>query len=104
MAMDATVFRIRMELIFRRCWNLITLRGLMRFPMIRVTELGREPINLERTVDVRFGAHSGLKSDMAPCPKSATSGLMQCSMQHPYSITASILGSLTSAPAIVGER
>ena len=30
---------------------------------------GREPIDLEGTADVRFGAHNGLKSDMAPCPK-----------------------------------
>ena len=34
-------------------------------------ELGREPINSEWLADVRFGAHSGLKSDIAPCPKSA---------------------------------
>jgi hypothetical protein len=33
--------------------------------------LGREPINLERSTDVRFGAHNGLKSEIAPCPKSA---------------------------------
>jgi hypothetical protein len=36
--------------------------------------LGREPINLERPADVRFGADNGLKSDMAPCPKSAKLG------------------------------
>jgi hypothetical protein len=35
--------------------------------------LGREPINLERPADVRFGADNGLMSDMAPCPKSAMS-------------------------------
>ena len=28
-------------------------------------ELGREPINSEWSADVRFGAHSGLKSDIA---------------------------------------
>jgi len=27
--------------------------------------LGREPINSERSADVRFGPHSGLKSDIA---------------------------------------
>jgi hypothetical protein len=31
-------------------------------------EPGREPINSEWLADVRFGAHSGLKSDIAPCP------------------------------------
>jgi energy-coupling factor transporter ATP-binding protein EcfA2 len=35
--------------------------------------LGREPINSERSADVRFGSHSGLKSDIATCPKSASS-------------------------------
>ena len=33
--------------------------------------LGREPANLERTVDVRFGVRGGLKSGAAPRPKSA---------------------------------
>jgi hypothetical protein len=33
--------------------------------------LGREPINLQWSADVRFGAHNGLKSDIAPFPKSA---------------------------------
>ena len=28
-------------------------------------------MNLERSADVRFGAHNGLKSDIAPCSKSA---------------------------------
>jgi hypothetical protein len=28
-------------------------------------------INLEWSADVRFGAHNGLKPDIAPCPKSA---------------------------------
>ena len=35
--------------------------------------LGREPINSEWLADVRFGAHSGLKSDIAGGPKSADS-------------------------------
>ena len=29
--------------------------------------------------DFRFTPESGLKSDIGPCPKSATSGLMRCS-------------------------
>jgi hypothetical protein len=38
----------------------------------RKSFLGRELIiNLEESADVCFGAHSGLKSDIAPCPKSA---------------------------------
>jgi hypothetical protein len=28
-------------------------------------------MNPEWSADVRFGAHNGLKSDIAPCPKSA---------------------------------
>jgi hypothetical protein len=35
--------------------------------------LGREPINSEALPNVRFGAHSGLKSDIAPSPRSADS-------------------------------
>ena len=31
-------------------------------------------VNPEWSADVRLGAHSGRKSDMAPCPKSAKSG------------------------------
>src|SRR5450755_906002 len=40
-------------------------------------------------VDDRFSAHNGLKSDIVPRPKSATTGLMHRSKQHLYSITAS---------------
>ena len=36
--------------------------------------LGREPINSKWSTDVRFGAHSGLKSDITALPKSAMSG------------------------------
>jgi hypothetical protein len=35
--------------------------------------LGREPINSEWLANVRFAAQNGLKSDIAPCPKSADS-------------------------------
>ena len=34
-------------------------------------------MNLEWSADVRFGAHTGLKSDIAPGPKSAKAGLMR---------------------------
>src|SRR5712671_5481970 len=44
-----------------------------RAPPPRV-HLGREPINLEWSADVRFGAHNGLKSDIALWPKSAKLG------------------------------
>jgi hypothetical protein len=37
----------------------------------------------------RFTPESGLKSDIAPCPGSATSGLMHCIKWHRYSITSS---------------
>ena len=44
------------------------LQRIFVFPGMReelVSELGREPINSEWSADVRFGAHSGLKSDIA---------------------------------------
>ncbi len=38
--------------------------------------LGSEPINSKWSTDVRFGAHSGLKADIAPCPfRAANPGL-----------------------------
>ena len=48
--------------------------------------LGREPINFGGAADVCFGAHSGLKSDIAPCPKSAnrvTSHRRKFAIGHP---------------------
>jgi hypothetical protein len=54
-----------------------------------VGNLGREPTNSEWSVDVRFGAHSGLKSDIAPCPKCASFRLMHRSKQQRYSIISS---------------
>jgi hypothetical protein len=39
-------------------------------------QLGREPINSKWSTDVRFGAHSGLKSAFAALAESASSGLM----------------------------
>jgi len=38
---------------------------------VPLTRLGREPINSEWSTDVRFGEHSGLKSDITALPKSA---------------------------------
>jgi hypothetical protein len=40
-------------------------------PARRAALAHREPMNLERTADVRFRALNGLKSDADPCPKSA---------------------------------
>jgi hypothetical protein len=40
-------------------------------PQMTIRELGREPMNSEWSADVRFGAHSGLKSDITALPKSA---------------------------------
>ena len=37
----------------------------LRMHIDRLRQLGREPINSKRSADVRFGAHSGLKSDIA---------------------------------------
>src|SRR5260221_704426 len=42
-----------------------------------------------RASDLRSTPESGLKSDIRPCPKSATTGLMQRSKQDCYSITSS---------------
>jgi hypothetical protein len=42
-----------------------------------------------RVGDVRFNAHSGLKSDIAACPKSANKRLMRRSKLQSYSITSS---------------
>jgi hypothetical protein len=42
-----------------------------------------------RIGDVRFGSHSGLKSDIAACPKSATTRLKHRSKEPRYSVTSS---------------
>src|SRR5258708_21361423 len=48
------------------------------WPSIACREkLERKPINSEWSADVRFCAHNGLKSDIAPCPFCATTGLVQ---------------------------
>jgi hypothetical protein len=39
---------------------------------------------------VRFTAHSGLKSDIGPCPQSAMNGLMHRSKLIAYSIALSV--------------
>jgi len=51
--------------------------------------LGREPINTKWSTDVRFGAHSGLKSDITALPKCANRRLMHRSKRLRYSITSS---------------
>src|SRR5258705_1100599 len=43
-----------------------------------------------RADDVRSTHESGLKSDIRPCPKSATSRLMLCSNCTPHSISSSV--------------
>jgi hypothetical protein len=40
--------------------------------------------NSEALADIRFGAHSGLKSGIAPCPKSANIG----SASHQFIVVA----------------
>jgi len=45
-------------------------KSIISHPML----LGREPINSKWSTDVRFGAHSGLKSDTTVVPKSANIG------------------------------
>lgn len=42
-----------------------------------------------RHLNVRFIAHNGLNSDIAPCLKSASNGLMHRSKKDLYSITSS---------------
>src|SRR6266702_8729581 len=59
-------------------------------------------------VDVRFAAHHGLKSDIAPSPRSANSGLMHRSKQHLHSSTssarASIVGGMVRPRALAVLR
>jgi hypothetical protein len=43
-----------------------------------LASLGSQTLETDAS-HVRFGAHYGLKSDIAPCPKSANKRLMQCS-------------------------
>jgi hypothetical protein len=42
----------------------------------------REPVNSEASVDVRFGAHSGLTSDIAQDPESAQPDVRPCPMRE----------------------
>jgi hypothetical protein len=46
MAMGTSVFRIRIELIFRRCWNLVTLSGQPILAAIDVTAAQRDGCSL----------------------------------------------------------
>ena len=53
-------------------WFHLTAEGCLGSTVLSISiKLGREPIDSERSVDVRFGAHSGLSSDIEPCPFSA---------------------------------
>src|SRR5260370_32616036 len=53
-------------------WFHLTAEGCLGSTVLSISiKLGREPIDSERSVDVRFGAHSGLSSDIEPGPKSA---------------------------------
>jgi hypothetical protein len=63
--MDIEVIWVRWQAKFLNFRNFVT-RPSGRLPL----RPGREPINSEWSTDVRFGAHNGLKSDIAPCPKS----------------------------------
>jgi hypothetical protein len=63
------VRHILFAVIFSRgaCLAEITVREMrkaFRKGRLLFTERGREPIPSERSADVRFGAHSGLKSDL----------------------------------------
>jgi hypothetical protein len=49
--------------------------------LIAHISLGREP-KPETLANVRFRAHNGLKSDIAPCPKSATTGHYSASLRE----------------------
>src|SRR5260370_30122638 len=57
------------------------------------SELGQNRKYSLRADDVRSTPESGLKSDIRPCPKSATNGLMHCNIQDRYSITSSAVAS-----------
>jgi hypothetical protein len=54
--------------------------------LIAHISLGREP-KPETLANVRFRAHNGLKSDIAPCPKSATSGSRPLTLSHGRALT-----------------
>ena len=61
--------------------------------------LRREPINVERPADVRFGADNELMPDMAPCPTSANRRYhplfnADCVQQHLWSMLGPSLAHL----------
>ena len=70
-----------------------TIRAFVPFPpRARPSAAARHEgviINSEWSADVRLGAQNGLKSVIAPCPKSSNNGLMRRSKTHRYSITSS---------------
>ena len=52
----------------------------------RTRSPGREPTNSEWSTDVRFGAHSGLKLDIAALPKSAMCGHQTIQNEHRFGL------------------
>jgi hypothetical protein len=72
MAMGTSVLQTRIELIFRRCWNLIT-------PW---RSAGASPPSWGGLVNVRFCAHNRLIADIAPCPLSAKRGSRRTLFDH----------------------
>lgn len=58
--------------------------------------LGREPIKSVVVGGVRFGAHNGLKSDVAPCPKVPKADFAHVPAKSDHSPMA--------APAATSER
>jgi hypothetical protein len=63
--------------------------------LIAHISLGREP-KPETLANVRFRAHNGLKSDIAPCPKSARTGHAVFAPPHPRDQGARIASRLVS--------
>src|SRR5260370_30318267 len=58
-----------------------------------MSELGSTTDLTALKPDFRFTPESRLRADIAPCPKSATNGLMHCNIQDRYSITSSAVAS-----------
>src|SRR6266436_5627663 len=105
-------FNLRVEIPsrFRRFENQKCLRPLLREDdrennsahswLVHVfTQPGSKAALTAPKSDFRFTPESGLRSDIAPCPKSAANGLMHCNIQDRYSITSSAVA--TSEGGIV---
>ncbi len=61
-------------------------------------DLGREPINSERSTDVRFGAHSGLKSDVTALPKCVESRCGAVALGRTYLLPPLSFGGASMVP------